>query len=82
MTARYREIDVRGSCRLMGRQIGEAAQDEIRSFVTVALERLHQTIRISRETLQHVITASTAFAADYSPDLLEELQGKIGRAHV
>jgi len=75
MTPRYREIDVAGSCRLMGRQIGEATRNEIRSFVATALDRVHQTIRISRDTLLEIIAASMAFTKDYSPDLLEELHG-------
>jgi len=59
----------------MGQQIGEAARDEVRGFVSVAFERMRQTIRISRERLQPIISASTAFVQEYSPDLLQELQG-------
>src|SRR5690606_6891246 len=75
MPARYREIDVAGTCRQMGRQIGESAREEIRGFVATALERVNQTVRVSRDRLQEIITASMAFTEDYSPDLLEELHG-------
>ena len=59
----------------MGRQIGEAAREEIRGFVEMAYERISRTIRVSRPAIQNVVTQSTAFLQQYSPDLLSELRG-------
>lgn len=75
MTDRYREITVSGSFEAMGQQIGEAAREEIRGFVAMAYARISATIRVSRLTIQKVVTQSTAFAQRYSPDLLSELKG-------
>ena len=75
MTDRYREITVAGSYAAMGQQIGEAAREEIRGFVAMAYERISQTIRVARPTIQKVVTQSTAFLERYSPDLLAELRG-------
>ena len=61
MTDRYREITVAGSYAAMGQQIGEAAREEIRGFVAMAYERISQTIRVARPTIQKVVTQSTAF---------------------
>ncbi len=72
---RYREIVVSGSPREMGRQLGEAARDEIRGFAEIALERVNKTMRVSRERALQVAAHSTEFARDYSPDMLEELHG-------
>ena len=46
---RYREIEVSGLPRELGRQIGEAARGEVRGFAAVALERVNKTMRVSRE---------------------------------
>ncbi len=40
MGTRYREIEVEGKPFEMGRQLGEAARDEIRGFVDVAIKRV------------------------------------------
>lgn len=72
---RYREIVVSGSPREMGRQLGEAARDEIRGFAEIALERVNNTMRVSRERAMQVAARSAEFARDYSPDMLEELHG-------
>jgi isopenicillin-N N-acyltransferase-like protein len=74
-TSRYREIDVAGSCRMMGREIGEAAREEIRGFVATAFERMQQSIGMSHQRLYEIVASSMAFTEDYSPDLLEELHG-------
>ena len=47
MSTRYREIEVSGTPRELGRQIGEAARDEVRGFAEIALERVNKTIKIS-----------------------------------
>jgi isopenicillin-N N-acyltransferase like protein len=72
---RYREIEVSGSPRELGRQIGEAAREEIRGFCEVALERVNLTVSVSREKAFDVARRSRAFADEYRPDLVEELQG-------
>lgn len=79
---RYREIIVSGSPREMGRQLGEAARDEIRGFVEIALERVNKTVRVSRERAMSVAARSTEFARDYSPEMLEELDGVAESSHV
>jgi len=72
---RYREIVVAGSPREMGRQLGEAARDEIRGFAEIALERVNKTMRVSRERAMSIAARSTEFALDYGPEMLEELHG-------
>jgi isopenicillin-N N-acyltransferase-like protein len=72
---RYREIEVVGLPREMGRQIGEAAHDEIRGFVEIALERVNKTVRVSRERAMAVAARSIPFVAAYSPDMLDEIRG-------
>ena len=45
MSTRYRQIEVSGPPRELGRQIGEAAREEIRGFAAIALERVNKTVR-------------------------------------
>ena len=83
MTAsRYREIDVAGSPRKMGRQIGEAAREEVRKFCDIALERVNKTVTISRKRALTIARESTTFAEAYRPDLVEELRGTAEAAGV
>ncbi len=79
---RYREIAVTGSPREMGRQLGEAARDEIRGFAEIALQRVNKTVRISRERAMSIAARSTEFARGYSPEMLEELHGMAESSHV
>lgn len=79
---RYREIVVSGSRREMGRQLGEAARDEIRGFAEIALERVNKTVPISRERAMSIAARSTEFARGYSPEMLEELYGMAESSHV
>lgn len=72
---RYREISVSGPPRELGRQIGEAAREEIRAFCAVALERVNKTVKISRERAFDIARRSGEFAEAYRPDLMEELRG-------
>jgi isopenicillin-N N-acyltransferase-like protein len=72
---RYREIEVSGPPRELGRQIGEAARDEIRGFAAVALERVNKTMRVSRDKALAVAQQSIPYAADYSLDMMDELAG-------
>lgn len=73
--ARFREIEVAGTPREVGRQIGEAAREDIRGFCEVALACVNKTIRISRSTAERVASESLAHAERYSSDMVEELKG-------
>lgn len=72
---RYREIEVAGSPREMGRQIGEAAGNEIRGFCAVALSLVNKTLRVSRAAADEVVAAALRSAEQYSPDMVEEIRG-------
>jgi isopenicillin-N N-acyltransferase-like protein len=72
---RYREITVSGLPRAMGRQIGEAAREEVRGFCEIALSLVNKTVRVSRESAGEVIATSLRYAEQYSPDMVEELRG-------
>ena len=75
MPPRYREIEACGSPLEMGRQIGEATRNEIRGFAAVALERVHKTVRISREKASKIAAECSTYVEQYAPDLLVELRG-------
>ena len=75
METRYREIEVEGRPHEMGRQIGEAARDEIRGFAEVAIDRVNKTFPVSRERALEVARASMPFAEQYSIDMVDELRG-------
>jgi isopenicillin-N N-acyltransferase-like protein len=79
---RYREIEASGPPRELGRQIGEAAREEVRSFCSIALERVRKTTPISREKAMSVARRSAEFAGRYSPDMMEELRGTAEAASV
>lgn len=79
---RYPEISASGSPREIGRQIGEAARDLIRGFCAVAIERVNQTVRISRDEALHVAALSIPFAEQYAPAMMEELRGTAEAAQV
>lgn len=81
-STRYREIDVSGPPRELGRQIGEVAREETRGFCEVALERVNKTVSISRERALEIGRHSTEFAEKYRPDLVEELRGTAEAAGV
>jgi len=72
---RYREIEVRGTPREMGRGTGEAAREEIRGFSDIALERVNKTVKVSRERAMEVAAGSLNYARGYSPEMVEELEG-------
>ena len=73
--ARYREIEVYGTPREMGRQLGEAAGEEIRGFAAIAVERVNKTAPITREQALATASACIPYVADYAPELLAELRG-------
>jgi len=72
---RYREITVSGPPRELGRQIGEAARDEIHGFAAVSLERVNKTVPVSRTRALEIATQCVPLVEDYAPHLLEELRG-------
>ena len=80
--ARYREIDVSGPPRELGRQIGEAAREETRGFCEVALERVNKAVTVSRDQAFDIARRSTEFAEKYRPDLVDELRGTAESAGV
>ena len=75
MALRYREIEVTGPPRELGRQLGEAARDEIQGFAAIALERVNKTVKISRDKALAICGQCEAYVEDYAPDMLEELRG-------
>jgi len=72
---RYREIEVRGTPRQLGQQIGEAAKSEIQGFCEVALQRVNKTIAISHDKAMAIARQCTSLAQSYSSDMVEELDG-------
>lgn len=72
---RYREIEVAGLPRELGRQIGEAAKEEMRGFCDVALSLVNKTVRVSRTSAAEVVAAALKSAEQYAPDMLEEIRG-------
>ncbi len=80
--ARYREIVASGPPRELGRQIGEAAREEIRAFCDIALQRLNKTADVSADQAQFVALSCLDAARDYNPPLVEELEGTAEAAGV
>ena len=80
--SRYREIEVTGSPHEMGRQLGEAAREEIEAFCEVALERLQETMQVSIEQAQRFSEQCLTYAKQYSTDSVAELQGVAEAAHL
>ena len=72
---RFRQIDVAGMPREMGRQIGEAAREEIRGFCEAALPLVNKTIRVSPAAADRVAAQATCSADAYAPHMVEELRG-------
>jgi isopenicillin-N N-acyltransferase-like protein len=79
---RYREIEVSGPPRELGRQIGEAAGEEIRGFCEIALERVNLTMRVSRRSAMDLARECIPLAERYSPAMVEELRGTAEAARV
>ncbi len=44
MNTRYPEIEVKGTCRQMGQQLGESTRDQIRGYAAINLDRINKTI--------------------------------------
>ncbi|MBS0210186.1 MAG: peptidase C45 [Planctomycetes bacterium] len=73
--ARYPELTIAGAPRQMGRQLGEAAGETIRTFFDKALEQLDKRMRLSRERAMNAAARAIPLAEAYSPDSVEELRG-------
>ena len=72
---RYRQIEVAGLPREMGRQIGEAAREEIRGFCEAALPLVNKSLRVSRAAAEKIAAGALTSAKHYSPDMVEEIEG-------
>jgi len=79
---RYREIEVSGPPREMGRQIGEGAGEEIRGFCEVALPLVNKSLRVSQAAASGIVSQSFEFAERYAPDMVEELRGMAEGARI
>ncbi|MBL8827754.1 MAG: peptidase C45, partial [Planctomycetaceae bacterium] len=79
---RFREISVAGTPREMGRQIGEAAGEEVRAFCDRALAQVNKTMRVSRDSALQLATECISLAELYSPDMVDELRGIAEAARV
>ena len=77
--SRFPMIEVAGSHREMGRQIGEATRDLLRELVEVVTDRINVGRAgqrpISNEQALEVARVSTAYAAEYAPELMTEVEG-------
>ena len=72
---RYPEIEVCGSPRQMGQQIGDAVGEQVRGFCEIALERVRRTVDVSPARAQSIAAESLVFAEAYRPDFVDELRG-------
>ncbi len=79
---RYLEIDVAGAPRELGRQLGEAAGEQIRGFCSIAMERVNRTVPITREAALDVARSSISIAERYALDMVDELRGTAEAARV
>ncbi len=79
---RYRQIEVAGLPREMGRQLGEAAGEEIRGFCDVALSLVNKSVHVSKSSASNIAARSLECAERYSPDMVEELRGTAEAAKV
>ncbi|MBB77026.1 MAG: peptidase C45 [Planctomycetaceae bacterium] len=79
---RFPEIEVNGSPREMGRQLGEAAREKICEFVSRALERVNLTISITRDRAYQIARDSLVHANSYSVAMVDELKGMAESAGV
>ena len=57
---RYREISVSGPPHELGRQIGEAAREELRGFAEISLARVNKTVNVSRDRALDVAARTVA----------------------
>lgn len=74
---RFPELQVAGSPRALGAQIGEACREQVRGFSDLVIERFNhgQERRIEMATALNVALGCIPFAQAYSPDSVEEMIG-------
>jgi isopenicillin-N N-acyltransferase like protein len=74
---RFREIEVRGGPRAMGRQLGEAAREDVRTLVDLVVERFNmgRQTRLAPEAARAAAAEAIAAAERYLPEAMEELRG-------
>lgn len=75
LSTRYPEIEVSGSPRTMGQQIGEAAGEQVRGFCQMALEHVNRVVKVSPGLAEAVARDSLTHAQQYAPEMVEELRG-------
>lgn len=75
MNQRYREIEVSGTPAEMGRQLGEAAREELHEFDAVLMERANLEFPVKRETALSLATRCVPYVEAYDPAMLEEMRG-------
>ena len=75
METRYRELEVTGTPREMGRQLGEAARQEIRGFVEMALEQVNRIASVAKAEAIDRCQQTLPFIRNYNPAHLEEIRG-------
>ena len=72
---RYPEITVTGPPRELGRQLGEAARDQIVGFCEAAMTSVNRTVKTSRAAAMQTAAEAIPFVEDYAPHILDELRG-------
>src|SRR5258708_7656724 len=74
---RFQEIEVRGMPREMGRQLGEAAREEVRAYAEIVIERFNRGRKspLTPETAMAGAAESIPYAERYLPDAMDELRG-------
>lgn len=72
---RYPHIEVSGTPREMGRQIGEAAREQVRAFVEMAMTLVRKSGNVERDVAVRVARQSGQCAREYAPEMMEELEG-------
>ncbi len=76
-STRFHVLDVRGSPRNLGRQIGEARRDEIRELLDLVINRVNKgrAEQITPTTAGAIAAGAMRFVERYAPDSLEEIRG-------
>ena len=75
MQTRYRELEVAGTAREMGRQLGEAACREIRGFVEIAREQVSRIVAVTRTEAMDRCQQTQPFITTYNSAYMEEIRG-------
>ncbi|REJ87790.1 MAG: peptidase C45 [Planctomycetota bacterium] len=81
-STRYPEFTVSGPPRELGRQLGEAAREQIVGFCEAAMANVNRTVKISREAAMRAAANAIPHVEQYAPHILEELRGTADAAGV